>query len=233
MNDLKCVFPGRQGILHRLIDPVRALAATHHEQRFYGCFDDKPNSERAAAGSSRSRKLARMGVPVTTHGVLAENVARIRRTRAAPTRASLALSRFALPGMAFDSWINVGHPPQTPGEHRRHRSKSAHAQDRLRIKLPVDLPAPRHALRHAAGKPDEREGKHPWHPDGRQFLEPKLVDVIAHRERVDLFFRDEDQDPMAPLLSKLPRPPALETGARRSLHMRSPRSWERVLRAWG
>ena len=76
----------------------------------------KPKLASARARSIFTRRLARIGVPVTWQRVAARKYFAHSENPRSTVRAMRALRRLALPGMAFDSWTKVGSPSRRPAK---------------------------------------------------------------------------------------------------------------------
>src|SRR5262249_52211390 len=76
-------------------------------------FPSSPRTPSASLRLTGASKLLRIGVPVTSR----VDLGKYRLHSANPIRTlldSFAFKRFALPGIAFDSWINAGRPAKRP-----------------------------------------------------------------------------------------------------------------------
>ena len=183
---------------------ARALAAAHDQQRFFvgGCRPGRraparPPVRGASAGwrgwACRSLRTGRGAGKYLAHS------ANPSSTRPA----SRALKRLALPGMAFDSWTNVGKPCAAPGEEGRGGSKAAHAQHRVRFEVAIIRRQRRMLTAKPRMKPAMASGEHPRQADGRQSLEAELPDVIAHGQGIDFLLGNEAHGVVAALVQHL------------------------------
>jgi len=86
-----------------------------------------------------------MGVPVISHRERGKKLGALFKAQQHPV--SEARVQFVgLPGNRIRLVDERRDPAKPSGENRRGRSEPAHAEDRIRLELPIDLPARRQAL---------------------------------------------------------------------------------------
>ena len=107
----------------------------HHQQE---CAGSHRGGMRPAqlGGHAANRDSGGRESRSTTHSLLEKYGAQARKPRS--TRVTKrAVSLFARPGMALDSWMKVGSFMLPAGEDRRRRGEAAHAEDYRRAKFAI------------------------------------------------------------------------------------------------
>ena len=108
-----------------------------------------------------------------------------------------AVSLFALPGMAFDSWTKVGISRICPARIGAVEVKPPMPSTACGLNFAINRRGrPSGFLQTGAKNAENRRGKRRRQPDRGQFLDTEICPA-RHGERVDLLFRNEEHDFMA------------------------------------
>ena len=178
----------RERIDECLVDPVRALAAAHHEQRFpAGCESECGERarffhrlrERAADGRAGDLAPARRKVP---RAILESEQHARDEPPVEPVRLAGDRVRF------MDECRQL---PLAPGEDRRGRGEAAHAEHGIRLEVRAEPVAEVEAGAELEGELEERDRRFSLQADARHFLNAELRAALRGHG-VDLLLRDDE-----------------------------------------